>query len=78
MQIILPNGVETELFQLEEISQAEQHAFATDGEIYCWKTVGRSNWLERRLSVADVLALVVLPKNLPQWIDMPDDNGNSI
>ena len=49
---------------------------AIDGVIYSWKAIGYSNWLEKRSSVADVLGLAVLPKGLPDWIDLPDDVDN--
>jgi len=32
-----------------------------------------SNWLEKRFSVVDVLGLAVLPKGLPDKIDLKDD-----
>jgi len=65
--------LDLELFQLEEALQAEKLAEETNSQIYCWKTIGRSNWLERGLSISDVLGLVVLPKGLPDLIDMLDD-----
>lgn len=64
---------ETEVFNTEELSQAEKLAAETNGEIYCWKTSGVSNWLEKGLSISDVLGLVILPRNLPDYIDMLDD-----
>ena len=41
--------------------------------LYCWKTTGNENWLERGLSVADVLGIVALPQGLPDIIDLPND-----
>ncbi len=41
--------------------------------LYCWKTTCNSNWLEKGFSVADVLAIVVLPQGLPDKICMPND-----
>jgi len=72
-QVTLPLLLDRELFQLEEAAQAEQLAAASGGQIYCWKTVGRENWLEAGLSIVDVLGFVVLPQGLPTSIDMADD-----
>jgi hypothetical protein len=74
MRVILPNGLTSELFQLEDAARAEILAEMTTGQIYCWKTSGRSNWLERRLSIVDVIGLVILPQGQPDWVDMPDDD----
>ena len=73
MKVSLDEKFEFEFFQIEELQNAEQYAEEIDGSIYSWKTTGNSNWLEKRLSVADVLGLVVLPKNMPEWIDLPED-----
>jgi len=73
MKVTLDGEFDFEFFQIEELRNAEQFAEETNGSIYSWKTIGTSNWLEKRLSVADVLGLVVLPKELPDWIDLPDD-----
>jgi len=73
MKISLDGVLDFEFFELEELKKAEQFAESMDGSIYSWKTTGKSNWLEKRLSVTDVLGLAVLPKNLPDWIDLPDD-----
>jgi len=73
MKVVLPIESETTLFDLEEVAMAEEVARNLDGEIYCWKTVGVHNWLERGLSVVDVLGLLVLSKALPLIIEMPDD-----
>ena len=73
MKITLGSNYEFEFFQIEELENAKQYADKADGSIYSWKTTGNSNWLEKRFSVVDVLGLVVLPKNLPDWIDLPDD-----
>ena len=73
MKVSLDGKFEFEFFQIEELQNAEQYAEEIDGSIYSWKTTGNSNWLEKRLSVADVLGLVVLPKNMPEWIDLPED-----
>ena len=73
MKVSLNENFEFEFFQIEELQIAEQYAEEIDGSIYSWKTTGNSNWLEKRLSIADVLGLVVLPKNMPEWIDLPED-----
>ncbi len=73
MKISLDDTLEFEFFELEDVKNAEQFAESIGGAVYSWKTNGYSNWLEKRLSVADVLGLAVLPKGLPDWIDLPDD-----
>ena len=70
---MLTNQIETEFFELEEAYEAEQLTQRTHSQVYSWKTVGRSNWLERGLSISDVLGLVVLSIDLPDSLDMPDD-----
>ena len=67
-------GFDVEVYNLSEVEQAERKALEIDGAIYCWKTTENSNWLEKGLSISDVLGLVVLPKNLPEQIEMPDDD----
>ncbi|MBK9780266.1 MAG: hypothetical protein IPP55_09485 [Anaerolineales bacterium] len=76
MKISLDGALEFEFFELEDVKKAEQFAENIDGVIYSWKVIGYSNWLEKRLSVADVLGLAVLPKGLSDWIDLHDDVGN--
>lgn len=75
MKISLDGIFEFEFFELEDTKKAKQFAESMDGEVYSWKTVRYSNWLEKRLSVVDTLGLVVIPKGLPDWIDLPDDSG---
>ena len=70
---VRPQRIESELFSLEEVEQAEQAASRSNGAVYCWKTTGTQNWLERGLSIVDVLGLVILPASTPAFIDMPDD-----
>ena len=65
--------LESDVFQLEEVDQAEALAKRSNAEVYTWKTSGSENWLIRGLSIADVLGLVILPRGLPDYIDMPDD-----
>ena len=73
MRITLYIQYETDFFQLEEFAQAHALAERTDAEIYSWKTSGIENWLVRGPSVVDLLGLVLLPRGLPDNIDMPDD-----
>jgi hypothetical protein len=61
------------LFDTEEVVEARRLASESGGVLYCWKTSGISNWLEKGLSMSDVLAIVVLPNGLPEQIDMLDD-----
>jgi hypothetical protein len=80
MKASLDGVFEFEFFELEDLKNAEQYAKKIGGSIYSWKTIGYSNWLEKRLSIADVFGLAVLPKDLPDWIDLPDDakeDGNN-
>ncbi len=60
---------DVEFFDSLEYEQAEDLAQSVKGEIYSWKTIGRSNWLERGYKSVDVLGLVVLPRQLPDSID---------
>lgn len=69
-----PDGIfEFELFELEDLKNAKEYAEKINGSIYSWKTIGYSNWLEKRLSNVDVLGFVVLPKGMPDWIGLPED-----
>jgi len=61
------------LYELEEFKAVEHLAKRSGEQVYCWKTTGRWNWLEKGWSIADVVGMVVLPKGLPDVIDMPDD-----
>ena len=73
MKISLDGVLEFEFFQLEDIVKAEQFAEIKDGAVYSWKTTGYSNWLEKILSISDVIGLAVLPNGMPDWIELPDD-----
>ncbi|MGH8103500.1 MAG: hypothetical protein ACREJQ_03150 [bacterium] len=73
MRVTIALLLDLELYQLEEAGFAELRAAVEGREVYSWKTVGRSNWLERRYSIADILGYVILPTGLPKIIDMPDD-----
>ncbi len=65
-----------EVFSTDEVHKARQVASESRGVLYCWKTSEVFNWLEKGLSVSDVLSIVVLPRGLPEQIDMPDDEKN--
>jgi hypothetical protein len=73
MNVNLGNGFEFETFELEQAGQAEKLAAETNGAVYSWKAAGSSNWLEKGLSIVDILGITVLPKDAPEWIDLPDD-----
>lgn len=73
MLIPLTINLEKEFFQLEELESAQAIAERNGGVIYSWKTTGRANWLEKCISVVDVLGLIVLPDGLSSVIDMVDD-----
>lgn len=66
-----------QVFNIEEIDEARRSAIDSNGVLYCWKTSGDSNWLEKGLSVTDVLGIVVLPQRLENQIDMLDDDEES-
>ena len=77
LRLRLPRGrwrsMNADLFETEEAEEVERRARLADGVVYSWKTSGRQNWLEHAWSIADVLGLVVLPRGLPETIDLPDD-----
>jgi len=73
MKISLDGALEFEFFRLEDIVSAEQFAEGNDGTVYSWKTAGYSNWLEKRLSVVDVIGIAVLLNGMPDWIELPND-----
>ena len=66
-----------ELFNTEELTKAQKLAKESNGVLYCWKTTCNSNWLEKGLSVVDVLGIVVLPQGLPNYIEMPYDKDGT-
>ncbi len=61
------------LYQLAEIAEAQATLRKTKGQGYTWKASGQNNWLEKGFSLSDALGLVVLPKGLPELIELPDD-----
>ena len=70
LQLILED---VELFDTLEEGKAAEFAEGTGGEVYSWKTIGKSNWLEHGYRRVDTLALVVIPGRLPDKIEMADD-----
>ena len=76
MNVNLGKNKPFELFDLEQTSQVTALAIQTDQEIYTLKTTEHSNWLERGIHIVDELGLVLLPKNYPDNINLPDDNPN--
>ena len=65
--------LDVDVFSTEMIREVTQHAKATNGRVYCWKTTGAQNWLEARFSQVDVFGYIVLPQGLPDYIEMPND-----
>ncbi|MEW6240019.1 MAG: hypothetical protein AB1564_04350 [Chloroflexota bacterium] len=77
MKVNLGEGLEFECFDVEEAKQVERIAEETNGVVYTWKTEGQFNWFQKGFTVVDTLGLAVLPKGLPDWIDLPDDEETS-
>ena len=73
LRINLGIRLDLEVFQIEEIHEVERLAESSNRNFYCWKTSGQSNWLEQGFSICDVLGLTLLPKGLPDYIEMADD-----
>jgi hypothetical protein len=73
MKVNLGNGFEFECFEIEEAQDVERLAKETVGSVFSWKIEGRYNWLQKGFTVVDVLGLTILPKGLPDVIDLPDD-----
>lgn len=73
MKITLDGEFEFKCFDIEKAQQVEKLAKETDGVVYSWKTEGQHNWFQKGFTVIDVFGLTVLPKGLPNWIDLPDD-----
>ena len=76
MNVNLGGSISFKLFCLEHASQLTTLAIQTDQEIYTLKTAAHSNWLERGIHIVDEMGLVLLPKNYPDNINLPDDNPN--
>ena len=62
-----------DVFDTLDFKKADEIAGKIDGKVYSWKTVGKSNWLEKGYRRVDTIALVVLPSALPESIEMWDD-----
>jgi hypothetical protein len=60
-------------YELEDFKEAVKEANRRGRSVYTWKASGWANWMERGLSIADVLGLVLLPRGMPDYIEMPDD-----
>ena len=73
MKVTLGSQVEFELFQTEDVSIVEELAKEIGAEVYSWKTEEFYNWLEKGYSIVDTLGLVILEKDLPSQIPLPDD-----
>ena len=73
MQVTLDLILDLDLFDISEYAKAQALADETGGNIYSWQTACNGNWLEKGIHRVNALGLVVLPKGLPNRIDMPDD-----
>ena len=69
LELLLPLKV----FEIYEKAELERYAEETGGEIYTWQTLCIKNWLQKGFHIIDELGYVVLPKDLPEQIDMCDD-----
>jgi hypothetical protein len=74
MKVNLGKDFEFECFQIQEARDVERLAEESNSSVYSWKTVGNANWLQKGFTVVDVLGLTILPKGLPDLIDLPDDD----
>ena len=74
MKVTLDLLLDVQSFDTLEAKEAQRYAQESNGVVYSWKTIFHWNWLERGFSRVDVLALVVLPKGLPPYMDMADDS----
>lgn len=75
MKHVIQLAFETTVFDTAESTQAVNLAKLINREIYCWKTSGASNWLEKGYSQVDVFGVVILPRGLPSYIHMPNDEN---
>ena len=73
MRVTLDIHLDVEGFETSEYRKAVEYAEKTNGEVFSWKNTCRSNWLERGPSRVDTGILVVVPKTLPDHVDMCDD-----
>ncbi len=65
--------IDAELFDTNEYDRVQAIVKHSNGVVYTWKTTGHFNWLERGYKLADRLGFLVLPKQLPETIDLDDD-----
>lgn len=63
------------LYELENLPRVAGTLANAERAVYCWKTTGVYNWLEKGPSVTDVLGFVILPNGLPDVIELPDDEA---
>lgn len=63
-------------YYLEQWREVLAKANSSNQEVYSWKSIGIENWLEKGLSISDVLCIVILNKELPDYIDLPDDESD--
>ena len=68
---------EMKWYYLEQWREVHAKATSSNREVYTWKSIGIANWLEKGLSISDVLCLVILNKELPDYIDLPDDESDA-
>ena len=66
-------SLELDVFRIEDWRHVVRTARRTCGCVYTWITFGRQNWLEKGLHIFDVMGLVILPRGLPDTIDLADD-----
>lgn len=76
MQIKLADFPEFELFDIENAQAIEKMARENNKTVYSFKTSGGQNWLEKGFTLVDVLGLTVLSNDLPDVINLPDDEEN--
>ena len=63
-------------YYFEQWREVLSKANSSNQEVYSWKSIGIENWLEKGLSISDVLCIVILNKELPDYIDLPDDESD--
>lgn len=73
LKLLLPVRLIDEGDHDQDVAEALREVERTGGVVYTYHTSGCSNWLKRGFSRVDRLAFVVLPKGLPDYIDMEDD-----
>jgi len=73
MKVELALYLDVDFYELEDSEQAVAAADKTNRSVYTWKTSGLTNWMERRISNVDALGLVLLPRGMPDCLDMPED-----